>query len=322
MPLSTEETLSEIAGNSSHPADTGKVSPDTEAAKSTVEGDDEGQGAKGAADGSQGQDDTTGDGKDTSKDAGDGKDKDGKQAAASDTGEDGKKKPYHEDPAWQRIIEERNEARGEVKELRDKVSKLEGAFEALTSGTKAEKKEAFQELPNILDKTPEEIEEMMTKDPKGFLKLLTDQIEATVEKKQEASREKQKADERQKAINATYAKYAKEHPDFETMWKKGDIQNFMDENPGHTPLSAHTMLTVEARIKAEVDKQVAEKTKEIEENLLAKKRAGTLGAKETPAARKDTGASEDKALNDTKSKGGRTAFLAERLRRLRSAVQT
>lgn len=327
MSLATDETLNEIAGTSSPSADADKVSPDTETAKSTVDGDDtgDGQDAKGAADSSQDQDgkDKGGD-KDTSKDAGDGKGKDDPdKKAASDTDDSGKKKPYHEDPAWQRIIEERNEAREENKELRDRVSKLEGAIETVLNGTKAEKKEAIEELPGILDKTPEEIEEMMTKDPKGFVKTLYSQIRADVKKAQDASRDEQAANQRQASINKAYKKYAEEHPDFETMWKKGDIQKFMDDNPGHTPLSAHTMLTVEARIKAEVDKQVAEKTKEIEDNLLAKKRAGVLG-KDTPAARKEPAAdaSKDPALNDTKKRGGFTSVMADKLKRMRAAGQT
>lgn len=325
MGLATEETLTEIGGTSSHPTNEERVNPDTETAKSTVEG--EGQDAKGAADGSQGTDDPNKDaGKDTSKDAGDGKDKgDPDKKAASDTGDDGKKsKPYHEDPRWQEIMRERNEAREENKDLRDRVSKLEGAIEAYMNGTKAEQKEALEELPDLLNMSNEEIEEKLTKDPKGFIKTLYSQLRSDVKKEQKADRDEQAANDRQKAINKSYKDYADKHPDFETMWKKGDIQKYMDENPGvHTPLSAHAMLTMDARIKEEVDKQVAEKTKEIEENLLAKKRAGTLG-KDTPAAHKESnaGASKDPALNNTKSRGGLTSVLAERLRLRRAAGQT
>ena len=44
-------------------------------------------------------------------------------------------------------------------------------------------------------------------------------------------------------INSTHAKYAANHRDFDESWKRGEIQKFMRENPGHNPISSHMTLS-------------------------------------------------------------------------------
>lgn len=43
-------------------------------------------------------------------------------------------------------------------------------------------------------------------------------------------------------IGATYERHAGKHPTFDKMWKSGELQKFMAENPGHNILSAHMTL--------------------------------------------------------------------------------
>lgn len=96
----------------------------------------------------------------------------------------------------------------------------------------------------------------------------------------------------QEGINKTYDSYSEKHPDFDSMWESGELQRFMNENPGHNPISAH------AEIKA---------SKEPEVVTEPPASASTVPSK--PA---------DQRLSDTKRHGGISAVLAQRLVESRS----
>jgi hypothetical protein len=40
-----------------------------------------------------------------------------------------------------------------------------------------------------------------------------------------------------------HAQFEKDNPGFSSMWKRGDIQNYMATHPGHSPVSAYRAMT-------------------------------------------------------------------------------
>lgn len=321
MPVATDETLNEIMGTPSVPVDDTKTAdqdPKAGDGADDKQAADKGQDAKGAADSPQDDDQHVDDGGDDPKDA-DGAKADDVQKGA----DDGKKEPYHKDPLNQRLKAERDKARedrdavrAERDLLRESIAKLEGKVEALLAGKGGVSE---TQLPDVLNMTAEEIEELQAKDPKKFVGLLTEKIQAEVEAKQKATQAEKTTQEKQQRLKEYYQRYADENPTFETYWKDGSIEKYIAEYPGHTPISAHTVLTFDARVNAEVEKQVAIKAKEIEKNLLAKKAAGTLG-KESAPGRKAAETEGNKGFEDTKKGGGFTSMMADKLRRMRAGA--
>ncbi len=231
-----------------------------------------------------------------------------------------KPKPYHEDPAWQRIIKERDETKTEM-------ARLQGQIDILTKMTPTEKKEAAK-LPytDITTMEDDDLREWQQNDPKGYAANLYAQI--TYEQKQE---QLQQAVERQRqtqvqGVQQTFRteveKYAKDNADFMTMWQNGTIPRFMAQHPGiYNAMTAHRVLTegdriskIEAKYKAEMETALKAKEEEVIKNFKAKSQVKVLG--EGPVAAPET--DHNKELYNVK-RGEEVDILAKRLERLRRA---
>lgn len=214
--------------------------------------------------------------------------------------DDTKPDRYDKDPAWQRIIRERDAALKENAELKSKQAP-----------------EETKDFIDLSTKTEEEIAEWMNDDPVGFAENQRKQIAHKV--RQDLKAENQEK-ETQSKLDKTFSEYSSNNPDnddktgFVQMWESGKIQDFMEQNPGHTAISAHMTLTAETRSKS-IDKQISEavakevakiRTKLEKEN---KARVRTDGLGSGPAY---TPGDEDDELKDTKSKGGLISVLANR----------
>jgi hypothetical protein len=170
--------------------------------------------------------------------------------------------------------------------------------------------------------TDEAIIESLESDPKGFLANFAQQVVTEAENRFNATTKQNQAKanqtQQEKAIDDLYADYESKNPDFVVMWDEGKIQKFMDENPGHTPISAHQVITAtktaedlknsqETLIKEAVDKAVGEATK----NFKAKRSSRTIAAGPgggSQAANEGTPAD----LADTKEHGGLMSVLTRR----------
>jgi len=231
----------------------------------------------------------------------------GKTDAESSGGQDTR---YDKDPAWQRIIQERNEARTKLAALEAK-------------GQPPEKQEP-EELPykDITKMSPEEVREWMEDDPIGYEANRFAQFHYESKKLLEQE-QTQKATTSK--IEDTFTSYAKENPDFDELWNSGKIEEFMQAHPGHNAISAHMILSAQTR-NADIEKRIADAAataaKEAEErvikNFQAKRNATVLS--EGPAHRGggDNGAPAE--LKNTKQYGGKTAVMAQRLEAMRNAV--
>lgn len=294
----------EAGGSSSHPnVDTDHFDPDRDNLIDTVEIDDD----LGSMDLSTGGSRQEPDAKPVEeKDASekDGKTETDKTDKVEDKTDDSetKKRDYHEDPAWQRIIRERDAALKENAELKLRQTPED---------------DGNKEFIDLSTKTEEEIAEWMNDDPAGFAENQRKAIKYEIMQDMKAE---QREKETQSAIDKTFSEYSKRHPDnddntgFVQMWESGKIQEFMEKNPGHNAISAHIMLneehmsqSIEGRIKKGIEDGVARvKEKLLKEN---KARVRTDGLDSGPSY---TPGDEDDELKDTKKKGGLISVLAAR----------
>ncbi len=324
MPLATESTLNEIAGISS-------VSAEGAAGKDG-QGDDKGKGADLNPDGTPKSSDGTlkSDGHEDAA----GKEKEGAEKKTDGNGEggeteDGKAPPYHKDPDFQRMKKERDDARAKFTNVEKELAEIKGNFTTLMELVKAGKTGGGADtggdetLPfkDVTKMSEDEIAEWQAQDPKGYTANIMAQVRYEIENGLKAKDEIKAKQAAQEASKATYEKYANDNPDFETMWNDGTIKDFMKKNPGHTPISAHMALTQDDRINKAIEKAIAAKEKEIEKNIRAKFKAGTLGGGGSfvPTVRESEIAPE---LRDTKKHGGIITTLVDRLKQRRAASGT
>lgn len=239
---------------------------------------------------------------------------------------------FDKHPRFQELMQERNEARRMAEEARRVAEEVRIEKARLEAERELMKKAESPPYKDLTSMTDEEIEEWARSDPKGYAANMYLQIRHEVmnDLRGEISKQEQARDMkvREQRIKSTYDKYEAEHPDFAPMWESGEIMRFIENNPGHNPISAHMAIVrdrdkslVDSRIKAAVDEAVAKAIKETEErvnkNWQAKRAASVLGG--GPASQ-PIAAGADAELSNTKERGGTIAVLASRLSRLRQGV--
>jgi len=222
---------------------------------------------------------------------------------------EGKEVPerFDKDPAWQRIIKERNEARTAAEASNQRVK----ALEAPTSV----KEDGSDKIVDISTLSNEELIDWQNDDPKGYAENLRKYAtqDAVVAVRADLNREKQEAD-----ITSSYDKYNNDNPanddntGFVQMWDAGKIQAYMDENPGNTSISAHRALTYDDFVKKAVDKAVTKAKDEMVKEQKARIVTDGLGTGPGYAPK-----TEDKELHNTKKRGGLVTALADRLAKRR-----
>jgi hypothetical protein len=214
--------------------------------------------------------------------------------------------PYHKDPAWQRIIKERDDAVIKLDTLSRRVEALETTKSVVDPN-----------LPDISNMTDEEILELQNDDPKAYVSALRQAIMQDAKAEVLAELEQRNGEAK---VDKTFDEYANQNPDnkdgtgFVQMWDSGATKQFMDANPGHNAISAHMALTAEAKTQAKIDAAVKKAKAEMTKQIQARVVTDGLGAgpAHTPT--------ETNELNDTNKKGGRITVLADRLRKMRQAI--
>lgn len=172
---------------------------------------------------------------------------------------------------------------------------------------------------DITTMSKEEVLEWQEDDPVGYAANLYQQIHHESRealKREAAEAEQQKATvQKTESIKATYQKYESENPDFRAKWDAGELQKFMDENPGHNAISAHMAMTSEARIRAAVEKATKETEARVIANFKAKRNAEVIS---DGGAVKEGGIPDE--LKNPDKYGGTTQAIAARLERARAAA--
>lgn len=222
---------------------------------------------------------------------------------------------YDKDPAWQRIIQERNEER-------EARIRAEAKLEVLSKGEKkAEGEEVdtdeYKPIYTYEDVTKwddDVIREKLEDNPKGFITNLFAQI---VDETRKVLLAEQAQSKQQKTIQSTFDKFADTHkgdPEagikgFREMWDSKEIQQYMKANPGHNAMSAYLEMTLPAREKAIAEKAARTAADMARKNKEVKDGARSLGAGPGGAPSHDKNAE----LKNTKERGGIVQTLAQRL---------
>lgn len=215
---------------------------------------------------------------------------------------------FDKHPRFQQLIKERDELKGQVSSISEKLETLmrqkpepaQGAdFDARIAALKRERDDGNIDLDEYEAKRDQIREE---------------QIQAKVDQQLSGARQHEE-------LQKSKAQLLSENPFIETILNENgaDLKRIMDGNHLHDELSAALMLHIDSLEKgkqAEIDDAVAKAVKEAEEKFIknseAKRTARALGS--GPKATPD----EHAELKNTKERGGVTNVLAERLKRMRS----
>jgi len=236
--------------------------------------------------------------------------------------EESEKKPYHEDPAWQRIIKERDEARAALKE-KEEAAKTDfykpENFNSQIEPT-PEEKERNKMLDDFMALDDEELSDMMVNEPKKFRALTAMQLDreqtARARKEYEANQRRTR-EEREKS---GLASFFKGREDGLELLQKGEIQKFMADNPEHNGISAYYELTSQARAEetqAKIDEAVKEATekaiKETEEKIYKTLKAkGYAGSFASHSGNRTINDDTSAKVTHPEKFGGRRAVAIER----------
>ncbi len=228
---------------------------------------------------------------------------------------------FDQHPDWQRMMRERDEARQEAQRIKEERIRLEAERDFLLEQRRQPAQEEPLPYKDTSRMSAEDLAEWMTTDPKGYHDNLViqarEQAKREVRMALEQSEQRRLQESREASIRRTYEKYEKENPDFKAMWDRGEIQVFLEANPGHNPISAHQMMTMEARVKAAAEKAAKEAAERTNKNWQAKRQAAVIGT--GPSGVGNT-ADADNELQNTRERGGPVSVLVHRLQKLRAAA--
>ena len=235
---------------------------------------------------------------------------------------------FQQSPRFQELITQKNDAREAQAKADAKNEVLSQQLQALTEtvkslgGSKKGTENSDPGYKDILKFSDEEIIENFESDPKGFLSNFAQQvmheITTNLETKGQQKEQLTQKQAQEQAINELYADYENKNPDFVEMWDNGTIQEYIQANPGNTPISAHQIIKAtkiqessttsrEDEIKKAVDAAVAQATK----NFKAKNSSRTISAGPGSGSQTVTkGIPPD--LADTKQHGGLMQVLTRR----------
>ena len=222
-----------------------------------------------------------------------------------------------QDERFQQLLQERDQAKAELDKIKAELDYLKqqiGGGQNVGFAPQQPAQPSTSPFGTTQPTTDQDINDdelinMMVEKPKDFINLIRQQTLESVLNQVNALTQQQRMQE-------TIVKYAQENPDFVDMWKNGQIQAFMAQNPGHNAISAHMALTQQQRMQKAIEEAVKKKEEELIKQFKAKKKAAVLGAGPS-TGEKLSKPGIPPELQDPKKFGGRTTVLAQRLERLR-----
>lgn len=250
-------------------------------------------------------------------DSGDGTPTDGNEAEGAESKPDEEGKPsgqedrFDKHPRFIELNTRVKTAEEQTQKLLDQNAELMALIKQPTS----KEKPSPEDLPykDTSTMTSEQLLDWQAEDPVGYTDNLRKEMNYRIEQGINAFKEDFESltneQTEQQRIVKTFDSYSDQHPDFQKMWDNGEIKGFMDANPGHNAISAHQVLTAEARIKEASDKAVAEALEKAATEQKAKRKSVVLGA--GPTSVPSTGS--DAELKEPQKHGGATSVLASRL---------
>jgi hypothetical protein len=194
-----------------------------------------------------------------------------------------------------------------MKLAEDRALALEAKFTNASKPTGKDTKEE-PDYKDVSKMTKEEILDWQTEDPQAYYANILAQAKHEISGDMSKSINKRSAED---AVANTYEQYAKDNDDFDSMWDSGEIQTYMDRNPGHNAISAHMAITGAKTTQAKIDDAVKAAEKKIMDNIKAKRESRVLSSGPS-ASRSSTESEVTEELKDTKKFGGLASVLARR----------
>ena len=255
------------------------------------------------------------------------------EALTTDESADDTKAKAHESSVpydrFKEVNEKLKDHEGKRAEYERKMASLEGELRAMQQIVARQPghqqrpgQPAQQQLDhkNITSMTDEEVLEELEKAPLAFIGNLARQLRHETAQHVMETLGKQG---HQAKVKSVFDEYAGKNPDMMEMINTGELKKFMDQNPYHNAISAHSFLKaqkLQSQFDAEKQKAIEEAVKKKEADLIkqyqTKGRLGTtLGGAPPPAGK----ATPDDMLKNPDKYGGKENVLADRLRRFRAA---
>lgn len=218
---------------------------------------------------------------------------------------------FDKHPRFQELIHSRNDLKEQLKTLQSQVNEGLKPKEVEDPGYK-----------DISKMSVADIREWMDEDPIAYTANIAKQIRAEVSAEVAGTFSQRSQEDN---VLKTFDDYAAKNETFDPMWDSGEIQAFINSNPGHNAISAHMALMsegnakgVEAKVKDAVEKAVKETEERVIKNFKAKKGAQVIGS--GPVT---TGTVQGKIapeLKQPKKFGGVNTVMAARLKERRQAA--
>jgi hypothetical protein len=223
-------------------------------------------------------------------------------ALKAETDKDGQPVDKDDDSRENKRIRELNDR---VKASEEKTAKLE-ADANKRARVQPKPQDQKPDFKVIEDMKADEVREWQEDDPAGF--AANERKRSNWENSQQNA-----ADNQEAAMQATYASHAKTHKSFSPMWDSGEIQDYMNQHPGHNAISAHMMLTSTKRTQKTVDEAVESALKKERETVDKDRRTrGGIGGLGAGPAKSGALPTNDAAMKDSRKFGGTTSVLLQR----------
>jgi hypothetical protein len=271
-------------------------------------------------------DSAQGDNSQASASAGDSDDssKDGADEDKTYTAEELKKldATFQDSPRFKELMKERTNLKAsriksdaQVSALSDQVTNLTNLVSGKqTPNQQVQNSPAFTDITTMTD---EKIIESFESDPKGFLTnfaiQLSTEIQNTIGAQFNAHNQKTAQVTSEGKVQKLYDDYEKANPDFVEMWEENQIQDYMDENPGLTPIAAHKLMKSDSKSSSQedIDKAVKAAREDERKKIKSKHNVRVIGAGGHDSANARNGKTPADLAN-TKQHGGLTSVLAAR----------
>jgi hypothetical protein len=195
-----------------------------------------------------------------------------------------------------------------IRELNDRVK----ASEEKTAKLEADANKRARVQPKPQDQKPDfkviedmkadDVREWQEDDPAGF--ATNERMRSSWESSQQNA-----ADNQEAAMQATYTSHAKTHKSFTPMWDSGEIQEYMNQHPGHNAISAHLEMTTPERTKKAVEAALKKEREDVGKDRRTRGGIGGLGASPAKSGGLPT---NDAAMKDSRKFGGTSSVLLQR----------
>lgn len=213
-----------------------------------------------------------------------------------------KQTPFHEHPDWQKMVQSKNDANTRADAADQKIADLE-----------AKTTPQQQKVINLMSMDDEKLSDMIVNDPKQYTALVAQQLDSEQTTRATATAKQDSEAQKLADVQKGYVDYFADKSDGQGMLTDGTIKRYIDDHPGHNPISAYQEITSEATTKTKIETAVKEAVEESEKKIYATLKSKGIAA--SPATSTTSASIKDITPKvNTGSKGSIKAAMAALVR--------